>query len=41
MLEDVKFDCNNAEEVQRALDTIFNADTFQRPVKMLLSQLQQ
>lgn len=41
MLEDVKFDCNNAEEVQRALDTIFNADTFQRPVKMLLSQLLQ
>ena len=39
MLEEKKFNCDNSDEVKKALEDIFNSDSFQRPVKMLLSQL--
>lgn len=41
ILEEKKFECKDAEGVKNALETIFSADSFQRPVKMLLSQLAQ
>lgn len=41
ILEEKNFNCKDAEEVNKALNTIFSADSFQRPVKMLLSQLMQ
>lgn len=41
ILEEKKFECKDAEVVKATLDVIFNANAFQRPVKMLLSQLAQ
>lgn len=39
LLEEKKFDCKDAESVNKAFETIFSSDSFQRPVKMLLSQI--
>lgn len=39
IIEDTRYECYDAEQVKEKLEKIFKSDSFQRPVKMLLSQL--
>lgn len=39
ILEDKTAECKDADSVKKCLEEIFKAQSFQRPVKMLLSQL--
>lgn len=41
ILDDFKHECKDANELKGVLEQIFKSDSFQRPVKMLLSQLMQ